>query len=79
MVKYTEEQIEFMKVSISRVGRGIPTDILDYIWNTYKEISGNLKEPQPCRSGCPKAGALWNKACNTIAAYLDDLEGNETI
>jgi len=79
MVKYTEEQIEFMKVSISRVGSRIPPDILDYIWNTYKEISGNLKEPQPCRSNCPSAAALWHKAVATIVAYLDNLEGNEIV
>ena len=79
MVKYTEEQIELMKVNISRVGSNIPPDIRSYIWNTYKEISGNLKEPQPCSSGCPKAGALWRKACDTIAAYLDKLEGNEIV
>ena len=77
MVKYTEEQIELMKVNISRVGSHIPHDIRPYIWNTYKEISGNSKEPQPCN--CKTAAALWRKACDTIARYLDELEGNEIV
>jgi hypothetical protein len=79
MVKYTEAEIEEMKINISRVGRGIPADITDYIWNKYREISGNTREPKPCTSGCPAAGRLWEKATMTIARYLDELEGNEIV
>ena len=79
MVNYTEAEIEEMKRNISRVGRGIPPDITHYIWNKYREISGNTKEPMPCTKGCPQSAGLWDKALMTIARYLDKLEGNEIV
>jgi hypothetical protein len=79
MVKYTKEEIKQLKeisLEINNTG-DIPHNHKGLVWNRYKEISGNLKEPRPCN--CKGSAAHWYKASMAIATYLDELEGNETI
>jgi len=69
---FTKEEIQQMKETMDGIGSHLPTNLTGYIWETYKRISGNSKEPQPCT--CKSSGRLWAKAVGTIRDYLKTLE-----
>ena len=69
MVKYTEEEFQEIKDKINSITNNIPSGLTNWIWNTYKDISGS-NEPQPC--SCGSAGRLWLKAAETIRTYVKE-------
>ena len=69
---FNEEQYKDMKVKIGPVKDFVPDNLLSYIWNNYKLISGNVNEPQPC--GCGSAAAHWLKAVTVIKDYIKRVE-----
>tara|TARA_R100000664_G_C2622562_1_gene55879 strand:+ start:240 stop:455 length:216 start_codon:yes stop_codon:yes gene_type:complete len=68
-MKYTEEQIKEIKDKINSITTMIPESMTQWVWNTYKDISGS-NEPQPC--SCGSAGRLWRKAVEEIKAFVNE-------
>ena len=69
MVKYTEEEFQEIKTKINSITNMIPESMSQWIWNTYKDISGS-REPRPC--SCGSAAQLWRKATETIRTFVRD-------
>ena len=69
MVKYTEEEFQEIKDKINSITNNIPSNLTNWIWNTYKDILGS-NEPQPCN--CGSSGRLWLKAVETIRTYVKE-------
>ena len=66
-----EQQFIELKEKIKGVDAYLPDNMLNYVWNTYKSVTGSI-ENQPC--GCASAGGLWLKAVNAIKDYIKRME-----
>ena len=69
MVKHTEEQIKEIKEKINSITTMIPESMAQWVWNTYKDITGS-REPQPC--SCGSSGKLWRKAVDEIKSFVNE-------
>jgi hypothetical protein len=69
---FNEEQFNDMKSKIGPVKDFVPDNLLHYIWNNYKLISGNVSEAQPC--ACGSSAGLWLKAVTVIKDYIKRVE-----
>jgi len=73
---YTEEEYKELKEKISGIKDWLPENLLVYIWDNYKKISGS-NENRPC--SCGSAAKHWAKAVNTIREYINERETNGSI
>lgn len=69
---FTEEEFNEMKTIMEPIGSYLPDNLMSYVWNKYRIISGNVTENQPC--GCASAGGLWVKAVTAIRNYIKEKE-----
>jgi hypothetical protein len=69
---FTEAEFNEMKTTLEGITSYLPDNLLSYVWNKYRIISGNVSENQPC--SCASAGGLWVKAVNTIKDYIKEKE-----
>lgn len=65
--KFKEEEYEYLKEQMKRVGTHLPEDLLSLIWNSYGKIAGNVGG-QPCT--CRSSGGLWLAAVTAIRDYI---------
>jgi len=72
--KFTAEEYQKLKDSIKEVKDYLPENLLPYIWDNYRIISGNIEEGRPC--SCGSAAGLWKKAVDTIKNYIAEVESN---
>jgi len=70
--KFTAEEYQRLKETISPIKDYLPENLLPYIWDNYRIISGNIEEPRPC--SCGSAGHHWKKAVDTIKNYITEVE-----
>ena len=70
--KFNEEEYQKLKDSIKDVNNYLPENLLPYIWDNYRIISGNIEEGRPC--SCGSAAGLWKKAVDTIKNYIKEVE-----
>ena len=70
--KFTEEEYQKLKETISPIKDYLAENQLPYIWDNYRIISGNIEEPRPC--SCGSAGKHWKKAVDTIKNYINEVE-----
>jgi hypothetical protein len=70
--KFNEEEYQKLKDSIKDIKDYLPENLLPYIWDNYRIISGNREEPRPC--SCGSAAAHWKKAVDTIKNYIKEVE-----
>jgi hypothetical protein len=69
---FNEEQFKEMKEKVEPIKDYLPDNLLSYIWNNYRLISGNVTEPQPGR--CGSSAALWLKSVTVIKDYIKRVE-----
>ena len=69
---FNEEQFKELKERIGVIRDNLPDNMLGYVWNNYKSITGSI-ENQPC--GCASAAGHWIKAVNCIKDYIKRVEG----
>ena len=69
---FNEEQFNDMKAKVEPIKDYLPDNLLSYIWNNYRLISGNVTEPQPC--SCGSSAALWLKSVTVIKDYIKRVE-----
>ena len=69
---FNEEQFNDMKTKVEPIKDYLPDNLLSYIWNNYRILSGNVTEPQPC--SCGSSAALWLKAVTVIKDYIKRVE-----
>ena len=65
------EQYLEAKQRVEPIIEFIPENQLNWIWNTYKSISGSI-ENQPC--ACGSSAGLWGKAVNVIREWIKQME-----
>ena len=70
--KFSIEDYQKLKDNIKEVKDYLPENLLPYIWDNYRIISGNIEEPRPC--SCGSAAGLWIKAVDTIKNYIKEVE-----
>lgn len=70
--KFSVEEYQKLKDSIKEVKDYLPENLLPYIWDNYRIISGNIEEPKPC--SCGSAAGLWKKAVDTIKNYIREVD-----
>lgn len=66
-----EQQYLEAKQRVEPITEFIPENQLNYIWNTYKSISGSI-ENQPC--ACGSSAGLWGKAVKVIKDWIKQME-----
>jgi hypothetical protein len=67
----TESEYLELKSKIDSIKDYLPEMLLNYVWGTYKTITGS-KENQPC--SCKSSGLLWLKAVNALRDYIKRVE-----
>jgi len=67
--KFKEEEYEYLKEQMKRVGTHLPEDMTGLIWSSYRKIAGNVGG-QPCT--CSSSGGLWLAAVNAINNYIKE-------
>ena len=72
--KFTAEEYQKLKETILPIKDYLPENILPYIWDNYRIISGNIEEGRPC--SCGSAAGLWKKAVDTIRTYINENKDN---
>jgi hypothetical protein len=70
--KFTEEEYQKLKETVEGINNYLPDNLLPYIWDNYRIISGNIEEPRPC--GCASAANHWIKAVDTIKNYIREVD-----
>ncbi len=70
--KFTAEEYQKLKETISPIRDYLDENLLPYIWDNYRIISGNIEEPRPC--SCGSAAHHWKKAVDTIKNYITEVE-----
>ena len=70
--KFTEEEYQKLKETAKDIRDYLPENLLPYIWDNYRIISGNIEEPRPC--SCGSAAAHWKKAVDSIKNYINEVE-----
>ena len=70
--KFTIEEYQKLKETAEGIKDYLPENLLPYIWDNYRIISGNIEEPRPC--SCGSAAAHWGKAVTTIKNYINEVE-----
>jgi len=70
--KFTAEEYQKLKETIEPIKDYLPENLLPYIWDNYRIISGNIEEPRPC--ACGSAAAHWKKAVDSIKTYINEVE-----
>jgi len=68
---YTEEQYIELKQKIEPIKDWLPENLLPYIWDNYKLLSGST-ENRPC--SCGSAAKHWIKAVNVIKDFISKVE-----
>ena len=71
-IKFSVEEYQKLKDSIKDVKDYLPENLLPYIWDNYRIISGNIEEPRTC--SCGSAAGLWKKAVDTIKNYIREVD-----
>jgi hypothetical protein len=67
----TEQEYLELKSKIDSIRDYLPEMLLNYVWSTYKTITGST-ENQPC--SCKSAGGLWLKAVTVLRQYLNKVD-----
>jgi hypothetical protein len=70
--KFSIEEYQKLKEAVEGIKDYLPENLLPYIWDNYRIISGNIEEPRPC--SCGSAAAHWKKAVDTIKNYIKEVE-----
>jgi len=70
--KFTVEEYQKLKETAEGIKDYLPENLLPYIWDNYRIISGNIEEPRPC--SCGSAAAHWKKAVDMIKNYINEVE-----
>ena len=80
-IQFTNEELEVLK----RIAKGFPrqsTGDEQFIWDAYLKITPNppKRTQRPgSPTNCKCHGKHWRSPQDTIARYLDELEGNEIV
>jgi hypothetical protein len=67
----TEQEYLELKDKIQSIKDYLPEMLLNYVWSTYKRITGS-QEHQPC--SCGSAAGLWRKAVDVLQDYIKRVE-----
>jgi hypothetical protein len=70
--KFTIEEYQKLKETAEGIKDYLPENLLPYIWDNYRIISGNIEEPRPC--SCASAAGHWKKAVDTIKNYIREVD-----
>lgn len=71
--KFSVEEYQKLKETIAPVKDYLPENLLPYIWDSFKVISGST-ENRPC--SCGSAALHWKRAVDTIKNYINEVESN---
>lgn len=70
--KFSVEEYQKLKETAEGINDYLPENLLPYIWDNYRIISGNIEEPRPC--SCGSAAKHWMKAVDTIKNYIKEVD-----
>ena len=70
--KFSIEEYQKLKETAEGIKDYLPENLLPYIWDNYRIISGNIEEPRPC--SCGSAAGHWKKAVDMIKNYIREVD-----